>query len=107
MVGERKLIIGIMFFLFVNISYATVDYLVINHTTKQLYWADDDNREGFIGWESLPYSELNPELVYLNKGYRFTKFPYKIELWGFIILGITLFLFFRIKEKKDYENILD
>ena len=34
-------------------TYATIDYLVVNHFTKQLYWADTDNSPGLIGWEGL------------------------------------------------------
>lgn len=75
-----------------QIANATVDYLAVNHITKQLYWADTDNPPGFIGWTSIPEGKYEfYEQEYLTRGFAFTKNPYLIEeiIGAFTILFIA------------------
>ncbi|OHD14948.1 MAG: hypothetical protein A2086_11065 [Spirochaetes bacterium GWD1_27_9] len=70
------------------ISYATVDCLHVNHLTKELYWFDDNDYYG-INWQSLGAGDdklIKLERYYLDNGYKYTKFPYKIEFLGIIIV---------------------
>ena len=70
---------------------ATVDYLAVNHLTKQLYWADTDNSPGLIGWTSIPEGKYEfYEQEYLERGFTFTENPYLIEE----IIGVILILAF-------------
>ena len=62
-----------------NVS-ATVDYLVVNHITDQLYWAKTDHPPGWIGWQTIPDGIWErEERKYLDMGYTFTENPYLIE----------------------------
>ena len=69
--------------------FATVDYLVVNHLTKQLYWAATDRSPGWIGWEPIPEGQQeSDEKKYKKMGYRFTNNPFLIEK----IIAITIAL---------------
>lgn len=73
--------------------FATVDYLSVNHLTKQLYWGDTDNSPGWIGWETIPDGiTQEKEAEYLEKGYEFTENAYLIEevVCGVLIIGVVL-----------------
>ena len=91
-------------FLFLNLlafnqAQATVDYLVVNHMTHQLYWADSDHPPGWIAWENIPDDRYEGEEVkFLEAGYTFTQNPYLIEeLIAFcsLIIAIAGFLLIR------------
>ncbi len=92
----KLFILKISLLLFLK-SNATVDYLVVNRITKQLYWADTDSPAGFIGWTNIPDGSLNiKEQKYLGKGYRFTNNPYLIEEIGLgfgviILIGLWFY----------------
>ncbi|MFK7813577.1 MAG: hypothetical protein AB8B59_13880 [Maribacter sp.] len=94
----------LIFFLFLTTStvFATVEYLTVNHMTKELYWAEtESNKEGFIGWEIIPERSHHEDLsIYLELGYTYTKFPYKVDLLiGLIFILSILLLFLRMKKK--------
>jgi len=76
---KKKIVLGIVFCLLINKIFATVDYLLVNHITNELYWADEDHEGGFIGWEGVSENYEEEEEKYLSKGYKYTKFPFKIE----------------------------
>jgi hypothetical protein len=62
-------------------SNATVDYLAVNHLTKELYVYEEESYQG-IFWITIAGEEKNwnqNEKLYLNKGYTYTKNPYKSE----------------------------
>ena len=88
---------------------ATIDYLVVNHYTKQLYWAETDHPPGWIGWEGIPdgiYAE--EEERYLALGYRFTNNPFLIEEIGVIgaLLIYATFWFMRRRKRRQHANNL-
>tara|TARA_R100000951_G_scaffold79828_1_gene67732 strand:- start:15 stop:335 length:321 start_codon:yes stop_codon:yes gene_type:complete len=82
-------------FLFASTKvFATVDYLTVNHVTKQLYWAETDQPSGWIGWTTIPEGQWEIEQKkYLETGYSFTSNPYFIEevIASLIILSILVF----------------
>jgi hypothetical protein len=72
-------------------AFATVDYLAVNHLTKQLYWADADNSPGLIGWTNIPEGKLEYNgIEYLNDGFTFTNNPYLIEELILIAVGLII-----------------
>lgn len=82
---------------------ATVDYLVVNHLTQQLYWAETDHPPGWLGWENIPEGiYLSEEAKYLSLGYSFTQNPFLLEEIILIILLCTVFLGFLLKRKKTF-----
>lgn len=74
-------------------SYATVSFLCVNHITKELYWFEDMYIG--IGWEGLGEGDARLqrlETEFLEKGYHYTIFPYKIELCiGLFIVFFVVF----------------
>lgn len=83
----------------VKSTFATVDYLVVNHITEELYWGETDHEPGFVGWESIPESKwIEAEREYLKNGYSMTKNPYKIELGLGVIIFILGVLIFMLKK---------
>lgn len=91
------IIIG--FLVFMNLTcFSTVDYLCANSITKELYWADDDNPSGFIGWEYLPENYESIEKNFLNRGYTYTTFPFKLEL-VLLLIFIAFYMVF-LKTRK-------
>ena len=88
--------------------YATVDFLVINHTTKQLYWASTGApiSHGWIGWGNVPYEEWGEDgkwdkekKKYFNRGYKFTNNPFLIEEIIMLFL-MMLFVAYRFKKRR-------
>ncbi|MEZ4684926.1 MAG: hypothetical protein R3B47_02340 [Bacteroidia bacterium] len=81
---------------------ATVDYLVVNHITKQLYWAETDHPPGWIGWESIPETGYaQEEKRYRKLGYKLTKNPFLIEeiiAWGLLLVVFVFFGKRRVKK---------
>lgn len=83
--------------------FATADGLFINHITRQFCWFSDDSYVG-IGWKSMgePDRALEQKVPgYEKKGYRYTSFPYTLDLLA--VTGpavLILFLLFRIKKRK-------
>lgn len=94
------------FLLTAQIAMATVDYLAVNHLTKQLYWADTDNSPGLIGWTSIPEGKYEfYEQEYLDRGFTFTNNPYLIEeIIGLIIL-IAIVTFLIRKRTKSMKQV--
>ena len=84
-----------LFFLGVSPALATVDFLAINHITKEYFWGDEDHDTGLIGWEIVPESGSpyrNPDYLH-QQGYTETNFPYKLDLiLGLILWGIGVAL---------------
>ena len=74
---------------------ATVDYLSVNHITKELYWGDDGDRvTGVIGWVTIPEGVFEEsERKYTEMGYSFTEFPFKIELFSIVLIGLLLMIY--------------
>jgi len=71
--------------------------------TKELYWAESDSNEGgFIGWEIIPERSHHEDLnTYLELGYTYTRFPYKVDvLVGLIFILFITGLFIRRKKKE-------
>lgn len=90
----------LLFFLIMSlpvVSYATVDYMAVNHITKEYYWGDDDHRAGWIAWKNVPETQLGTaEEDFIKSGYTRTYYPYKIEtaivlVMGFLFYGLSLF----------------
>ena len=82
---------------------ATVDYLAVNHFTKQLYWAETDHPPGLIGWNTIPegkYKSYTHE--YFNQGYSFTKNPFLIEE---VLLSVVLLLLLLIMMRKRIRRL--
>ena len=80
--------------------FATVDYLVVNHITKQLYWAETDHRPGWIGWEYIPDGLWeSEEQKYLRMGYKFTNDPFLVEEILVSLIGLSTIVLW-IKKKK-------
>ena len=70
----------IILFFAPDCSYATTPSLCVNHITKELHWFEEDIIG--IGWE--PQGEGDERLKrletnYLKQGYKYSKFPFKIE----------------------------
>lgn len=89
-------------------SYGTVDFLSVNHVTKEYYWGDEDHGTGLIGWEAVPEGQLYTAVVDLEEfGYTRTYYPFKIEsiatlVTGALVLGVY---FLRRKKKKLYSTL--
>lgn len=82
-------------------AFATVEWLTVNHITKELYWAETDQPEGFIGWEVIPEGKYHNALeMYSNRGYTETTYPFKLETVSALVLVVLVFLYFRLKKKK-------
>jgi len=82
----------------------TINYLAVNHITKELFWAESDtSEEGFIGWEIIPERSLHEDLNnYLELEHTYTDFPYKLDIIAslFILLPLLL-LIVRRKRRKN------
>jgi hypothetical protein len=89
---------------------ATVDYLVVNRFTKQLYWADTDNPPGWIGWEYIPDGVWKTEIdKYTKLGYSFTHNPLLIEEWlasCIVVFSVIGFIFNR-RKKRAFNEVID
>ena len=95
---EMRKVLFVLLFLLSNRVYSTVDFLVVNHTTKQLYWASTGSplSYGWIGWEYVSCEQWaedgkwdEEEKEYFNKGYSFTNNPFLIE--EIIMLFLMIF----------------
>ncbi|PKG42776.1 hypothetical protein [Psychroflexus sp. MES1-P1E] len=99
---KTKFILTLTFLLITQIAMATVDYLAVNHLTKQLYWADTDNSPGLIGWTSIPEGKYEfYEQEYLDRGFTFTNNPYLIEEIISIMVILTIGIFLIRKRTKS------
>lgn len=85
---KTKIALIAMLLLMSQFAMATVDYLAVNHLTKQLYWAETDNPPGLIGWTLIPEGKYEfYQQEYLDRGFTFTQNPYIIEeIIGLIVL---------------------
>lgn len=99
MLKNIKLKILICLILLSNVLYGTVDITVANNITKQLYnYTVEDGM--YIGpwWKSIasPEAADSVQIVALDKhladGYKWTIFPYLIELY--ILLGCAILVIF-------------
>lgn len=97
-------LLTILIFLTTN-AFATVDYLVVNHLTNQLYWAETDHPPGFIGWEAVGEVFEIKEQEYLDSGYTYTNNPYLIEEVILLVI-IALILTYWIVRNKKKKNAL-
>ncbi len=99
----KKLLFLLLIFTFASSKvFATVEYLVVNHTTKQLFWAATDKPHGLIAWQSIPQSQWGKEeKKYVEMGYTFTKNPFLIEE---LIISILIFIIFGIWIKKSLKK---
>jgi len=71
--------------------FATVDYLVVNHMTKQLYWAETNHSHGWIGWETIPEGDWQiDKQKYLELGYKITNNPFLIEEVIALLLNVNM-----------------
>lgn len=80
---------------------ATVDYLAVNHITKELYVYDEEAYQGLF-WVSLAGEEkawIEKEKLYLDKGYTYTTSPYKSEFLIILLIPVIVFLFKRSIQK--------
>lgn len=84
-----------------NNGFATVDYLVVNHLTKQLYWAETDNPLGWIGWTGVGEIYETKEQKYLDIGYTYTKNPFVIEEIIVLIIILSLLFYWLIRKRKN------
>lgn len=82
-----------------NKGFTTVDYLVVNHITKQLYWAETDNPQGWIGWKGIGEVYEAKEQKYLEIGYSYTKNPFLIEETIALIITIFLLLYWLARKE--------
>jgi len=67
-----KQIIVFLFALTTTSALATVNYLTVNHITKELFWAETGGyiEVGFIGWEIIPERKHHEDAEkYLARGY--------------------------------------
>lgn len=82
---------------------ATVDYLVVNHLTQQLYWAETDHPPGWIAWENIAENKYqSEEEKYLNMGYTFTQNPFLLEEIILLVLISAVFIGFLLKRKRTF-----
>ncbi|WP_017733504.1 hypothetical protein [Nafulsella turpanensis] len=73
-------------------SYGTVDYLSVNHVTKEYYWGNEDNETGWIGWETVPEGQLDTaEEEFEELGYTRALNPFKIESILILAIGVSVF----------------
>jgi len=67
----RYILVFFLFFSYFN-AFATVEYLTVNHITKELFWAETGGyiEVGFIGWEIIPERKHHEDAEkYLARGY--------------------------------------
>ncbi|MFS4492683.1 hypothetical protein [Maribacter sp. 2308TA10-17] len=98
----HKTVLLLCFVFFSAKAFATVEWLAVNHITKELYWAETDHPEGFIGWEVIPEGKYQDALeLYTAKGYTQTTYPFKLEtLLAIVVLVFLISLYLRFKKKK-------
>lgn len=106
---KRKLsIVLFITFLFASTKvFATVDYLTVNHLSKQLYWAETDQPSGWIGWRTIPEGQWEiQQKKYIEIGYSFTNNPYLIEevIASLIILSILVFWIIKNYKMRRFIN---
>ena len=83
-------------------SYATLDYLSVNKITKEYYWGGEDNPTGWIGWKRVPEGQFDTAEDDLEKlGYSKTYYPFKIESYIALSIGVLLFGLFIIRKNKN------
>lgn len=83
-------------------AFSTINYLTVNHITKQLYWAETDHPPGLIGWEGVGEVYKAKEKSYLDMGYTYTENPFLIEeiILLFITVSIITYWFARNRKRK-------
>ena len=97
---QQKTIFLIALLLMTAPVFATVEWLSVNHVTKELYWAETDREPGFIGWDAIAegkYDEMKSK--YLSMGYTETTFPYKLDLIFVTVIFTVTFLFGSIMQR--------
>ncbi len=101
-----KAFLVLLFFnlIYIGSTLATIDYLLVNHYTKQLYWAGTDHPAGLIGWEGVGENYHAEESAYLELGYTYTDNPFLIEQ-AIILAIITLLLSYWLFRKKRRANL--
>lgn len=89
-----------MLFLAPITANATVDFLSVNKITKEYYWGDEDHSTGWIGWTSVPETQLDTaEDDFKKLGYTETFFPYKIESSITIVVSILTLALYVIRRR--------
>lgn len=96
-----SLLIFLLMLLLPNTLYGTVDYLSVNHVTKEYYWGDEDNRTGWIGWQPIPEGQLDTAEEELRAlGYKKTYYPFKIESVVVLTIGILIVGLYFLRKNK-------
>ena len=98
-------LLSILILLTTNV-FATVDYLVVNHLTKQLYWAETDHAPGFIGWSGVGEIYEIKEQQYLDSGYTYTNNPFLIEEGVLVVLTLLITAYYIRRKKKTLYNTM-
>lgn len=106
MKGKKIEILTIIFTLQAPNVFATISYLVVNHWTKQLYWAETDHSPGWIGWEAIPDGIYDiKEQEFLEMGYTMTTNPFLIEEIFLLVFVLSFVVFWRLKKKKSRKTM--
>ncbi len=104
---RMKKIITLSFFIFLASNlFSTIDYVAVNDFTKEMYVFEEDNYRG-IFWKSIGDTEYI-ENKYLNSGYIYTQFPYKLDyallFVCFLIIGFIVLKIIKKSKKKHYDK---
>ncbi|NRF28133.1 hypothetical protein HRJ45_24365 [Vibrio coralliilyticus] len=85
-------------------ALATVDRLLVNDLTKEVFWQNEEHVYGLIGWKAPDITKADrkggeQEVLsrtyerYLSMEYTETNFPFKIEMC-LLVTALLLFLFY-------------
>ena len=100
-----KYLIFLLITLFPTVCYATIDALCVNNITKELYSFELESNYFGIGWKTLGEGDEKVKIYekyYLDKGYKYVSFPYKIEI---ILLSLFIIVVgFLINKKRNIIN---
>lgn len=92
--------LAVLLVISIQSTFATIDYLVVNHVTKQLYWAQTDHPPGWIGWEGLGEVYEPKEKEYLLMGYTYTDNPYVIDRFILLLVVLIIVIYWLIRRRK-------
>lgn len=96
----------ILILIILNFSiFGTTEYLAKNNITKELFIFEDGRIVKYDGlfWHSVQGEEnevMKQEILLLKKGYKYTKYPYKIDLFLFILIVILFFIIKKLHNLK-------
>ena len=104
---SKKALFAIFLIIQSTVVFSTADVPARNWITKELYTYEDVSLYIGIGWQIIPESKWNTINTLIKvHGYRYTNFPYKIELILLLIVVISVVAFFsaQIFSKNDNKN---